>query len=340
MQKLRNLFLFILFFFQHHDTILPQVVTETVKVDTDDPAIWVNKSDLSKSLVLGTDKGLGGGVYVFNLDGKIDYSRSVLNLKRVNNIDVAYGFLFGDSQIDIAVATERDNHAIRVFTLPSMKLIDGDGIKVFIDDSLQLPMGIALYQEPSSHKIYAIVGRKDGPRDGYLHQYLLYTDAGQVKATLVRKFGKYSGIKEIESIAVDNELGYVYYSDERFGIRKYYANPDSSNIELAIFGRNEFLEDNEGISIYKQPNSEDGFIIVSNQSANTFNFYPRMGDQGNPAKHSLIKSLSFSTSNSDGSDISSENFPGFNNGLFVAMSDDRTFHFYNWDRILKELKMK
>ncbi len=46
-----------------------------------------------------------------------------------------------------------------------------------------------------------------------------------VKGTLVRKFGLFSGKKEIESIAVDDALGYVYYSDEGYGVRKYYADP-------------------------------------------------------------------------------------------------------------------
>ena len=87
-------------------------------------------------------------------------------------------------------------------------------------------MGIALYTDPKGN-IYAITGRKTGPKGGtYLWQYLL-SDSGKgfVEAKLVRKFGNYSGKKEIESIAVDNENGYVYYSDEQFGVRKYYADP-------------------------------------------------------------------------------------------------------------------
>ena len=51
--------------------IKPLVVTEKVKHDTDDPAIWVNPDDPSKSLIIGTDKDEDGGLYVFNLDGKI-----------------------------------------------------------------------------------------------------------------------------------------------------------------------------------------------------------------------------------------------------------------------------
>jgi len=316
----------------------PLVTTDTVIGDSDDPAIWINKMNLDSSLVLGTDKHKkNGGVYVFHLNGKIDSSRSKLGLKRVNNVDVAYQFLFKGNKIDIAVATERDQQSIRVFSLPSMEIIDGGGVKVFEDDSLHLPMGIALYKRPIDGNIYAIVGRKEGPQTNYLYQYLLYDSSGIVKAELVRKFGAYSGKKEIESIAVDQKLGYVYYSDEQFGIRKYYADPDSSNHELGLFGNGEFKEDNEGISIYESSETT-GYILVSNQSDNSFNVYPREGTPNNPHEHNLIKRIPLSTNNSDGSDIVSIDLPGFKGGLFVAMSDNKTFQFYSWEQILASLK--
>jgi hypothetical protein len=66
------------------------------------------------------------------------------------------------------------------------------------------------------------------------------------KAKLVGKFRNYSGKNEIEAFAADNELGYVYCSDEGVGIRKYYAHPDSSNTELALFGTKEFTDYQEG----------------------------------------------------------------------------------------------
>src|SRR3546814_8916475 len=89
--------------------------------------------------------------------------------------------------------------------------IDNGGLPVFegeTETEYRDLMGIALYTNPKGD-IYAIVGRKTGPTDGtYLWQYLLSDDGmGKVKATLVRKFGEYSGKKEIESIDVDNELG-------------------------------------------------------------------------------------------------------------------------------------
>lgn len=315
----------------------PVFASDSVNHDSDDPAIWINAADPGKSLIIGTDKGGeagDGGLFVFDLRGNV--VDSVRPLKRPNNVDVAYGLLLDGKKVDIAVCTERMANAIRVFTVPEFNAVDKGGIPVFANepDSLRDPMGIALYTNPADGKIYAIVGRKTGPSDGsYLWQYLLEDDGtGNVKATLVRKFGFYSGKKEIESIAVDNELGYVYHSDELHGIHKSYAHPDSSNTELALFGTTDFTEDVEGISIYKFDDGT-GYIIVSDQQANRFNIYPREGSAGKPNDHARIRYVNTSTVESDGSEVTSVALPGFPHGLFVAMSDDRTFQFYAWETI-------
>jgi len=314
----------------------PVVVTDTVFEDSDDPAIWINKNDLSKSLIIGTDKSNeNGGLYVFDLNGKINKELSVTGLRRMNNVDIAYGLSFNNSKVDIAVATERGTNSIRVFSLPEMKPLDGGGIEVFENDTARAPMGIALYTRPTDGKIFAIVSRKPGPAQNYLQQYLLHDDGNRkVVGDLVRSFGAYSGRKEIESVAVDNELGYVYYSDEQTGIRKYYADPEKGNEELALFGQGEFKEDNEGISIYKLTDST-GYILVSDQSANRFNIYPREGNQ-----HKQITSIAVSTNQSDGSDVTSISLPGFEGGLFVAMSTNKTFQYYKWKDIAAKAGLK
>ncbi len=198
------------------DIIKPTVVTETVKWDSDDPAIWINKKEPSKSLIIGTDKETDGAIYVFNLEGKIIEEKTVRNVKRPNNVDVEYGLMLNGTPTDIAVAAEREANKLRVFSLPDMKAIDNGGINVFVDEEFRAPMGISLYKRPSDGAIFAIVSRKEGPADNYLWQYLLTDDGnGSVIAQKVREFGKYSGHKEIEAIAVDDQLGYVYYSDEQ-----------------------------------------------------------------------------------------------------------------------------
>ncbi len=321
--------------------VKPVAVTDTVFDDSDDPAIWIDSSNLANSFIIGTDKNKeNGGLYVFGLNGKKDSARTVLGLKRMNNVDIAYGFTIGNKRVDIAVATERDRQRIRVFVLPSMQVIDAGGIPVFEGETDNLPMGIALYTRPADGAVFAIVGRKSGPADGYLYQYLLQEDkAGQVRGTLVRKFGRYSGKKEIESIAVDNELGYVYYSDEQVGIRKYYADPEKGNEELALFGQGQFRDDNEGISVYKL-DDKTGYILVSDQAAGRFNVYPREGKGNAVHQHDLLTSIPVSTKESDGSDVTAVSLPGFEGGLFVAMSTDKTFQLYRWTDMAAKAGLK
>jgi 3-phytase len=319
----------------HEDVIVPLVVTDAVKYDGDDPAIWVDQNNASNSLVVVTDKNTDGSLYVFNLDGNEVSGSRVTGLDRPNNVDIEYGLALGGTPVDIAVATERNAHMLRVYQLPDMMPIDNGGLPVFEGEVERDCMGIALYKREDG-AIFAIVSRTAGPSGSYLWEYRLEDDgSGKVMATHVRSFGTFSGVKEIESIAVDDVLGYVYYSDEGAGIRKYHANPDATNasVELAFFGQDDFKADSEGISIYTVDETT-GYILVSDQQANLFRIYPREGDGGDPGQHTLIKTVALSTLASDGSEVCSQTlsaaFPG---GLFVAMSADRHFQYYSWEQI-------
>jgi 3-phytase len=318
--------------------IKPLYVTDTVRHDTDDPAVWINYKEPSKSLIIGTDKDEDGALYVFDLQGKEIKEKTIRGLKRPNNVDVEYGLSLGGRPIDIAVVAERITGRLRVYSLPDMEPVDNGGFPVYEGESgpeYRDLMGVALYRRPTDGAIFVIAGRKNGPTDGtYLWQYLLEDDgAGQVKASLVRKFGNFSGKKEIEAIAVDDELGYVYYSDEQFGVRKYYADPDKGAEELALINTREYLDDNEGISIYSGKNGT-GYLLVSDQAANKFWIYTREGTAENPHDHQVVKVVDVSTISSDGSETI--NYPlgeDFPNGLFVAMSEGRTFQIYRWEDI-------
>jgi 3-phytase len=322
------------------NALKPSVVTQPTPHDTDDPAIWIHPTEASKSLIIGTDKETGGGLYAYDLAGKI--ANSFINMGRPNNVDIAYGFKIGDQKIDIAVTTEREKNRIRIFSLPDLKPIDNGGIEVFVGEKDRDPMGVALYTRPSDSTIFAIVGRKFGPNENYLWQYELSASENKnVSARLVRKFGKFSGEKEIEAIAVDNELGFIYYSDEQVGIRKYIADPSkNNNSELAFFGQNDFKSDHEGIAIYKI-SSTTGYILVSNQQKNTFVVYKREGSKNDSNLHQKIAEFPTSTIECDGADATSINLGGkFPKGMLVAMSNGMTFHFYDWRIIQNQIDIQ
>lgn len=325
-------------------TVRPRVITEPVKHDTDDPAIWINRADPAQSLVIGTDKDRDGALMVFGLDGKIRPELCVRGLVRPNNVDLAYDVMIGGKKTDIAVVTERYAHRLRVYRLPDMAPVDGGGIPVFAGEAARDCMGIALYTRAGDGAVFAIVSRSEAgaPREGYLHQYRLVDDGtGVLRGVFARAFGAWSGRKEIEAVAVDNELGYVYYSDEGFGVRKYHADPlaKAAEDELARFGTTGFAGDHEGISLYKF-NDGRGYVLVSNQQADTFRIFPREGTAVDPQAHPLLASVRVATRDSDGSDVTNVPLPGFPGGLFVAMSTDRTFHFYAWDDLAAAAGLK
>jgi 3-phytase len=314
----------------------PDLRTEKVQFDTDDPAIWYNANDPAASLILGTDKEVGGSLYVFGLDGKIRADLTVYNLDYPNNVDVEYGLRLRDgSTVDVAVTVERPKGLVRLFSVPDMQPIDGGGIAVFeteTDTLMRLPMGVALYKNPTTGAIQLIVSRKKGPSGTYMWQYnLVSTDSSRVSLKLVRKFGEFSGGEsEIEALMVDDELGYVYYSDEALGIRKYHADPAKGNAELAVFGQSDFAEDREGIALWPTGPGQ-GYIVISNQQDNSFNVYAR-----NPEKHRhrLMANWKLSTVETDGCELLARPLgPRFPQGVFVAMSEDTTFHLYALERL-------
>lgn len=321
------------------DTLVPVVVTDVVPGDSDDPAIWVHPSAPASSMVLGTDKGDStGGVYSFDLRGRVDRARSATPLHRANNVDVEYGLRRGDGRADVAVATERRRMMLRVFSLPGMRPIDGGGIPVFGGDTGRAPMGVALYRRPRDGTIFAIVGGKDGPTDGsYLQQYALRDEGGRVSGTLVREFGAYSGRKEIEAIAVDDALGFVYYSDEGVGVHKYHADPDSGAKELALFATAGVAGDHEGLAIYAR-DSTTGYLLLSDQQGQRLQVFPREGSAGRPHEHSAIAVIPVRARESDGIEATSRALgSAFPRGLLVMMSDGGGFHYYRWEDVQRAI---
>lgn len=114
----------------------------------------------------------------------------------------------------------------------------------------------------------------------------------------------------------------MYYSDETHCVRKYHADPSKGDEELACFGGETFKRDNEGIAIVAYENGE-GYIIVSNQQAETFNVFSRKDN-------TFIKEINLNTKQTDGCEVVTIPLnETFKNGLFVAMNDEKNFYFYD-----------
>jgi 3-phytase len=200
------------------------------------------------------------------------------------------------------------------------------------------PMGVALYKRAGDGAVFAIVAPKGGSPTDYLWQYRLETDrAGRITTTPVRRLGRFSQSGEIEAVAVDDALGYVYYSDEGAAIRKYHADPShpDSARELAAFGTEGYQGDREGLAIY-ETDAATGYLVSSDQVAGgtRLKLYRREGAPASPHDHSEVLTLETVSDSTDGLEATSRILPGFPRGLLVMMnSGARNFLLYDWRAI-------
>jgi len=325
----------------------PIGATQSVSGDADDPAFWICARDSSLSLIIGTDKVAakdGGGLYVFNLDGELNQPPQYL--ENPNNVDVEQGVRMSNGgQYDLAIAAERGKRRLAIFTIDPysgrLRPVSGN-TQVFegAKGEQGAPMGVSLYKRPRDGALFAIVSRKEGPTRGYLHQYRIVRNAnGQFDAKFVRAFGNCMPGGEIEALLVDDELGFVYAAEEKFGIRKYAADPDAPNAnrELAVFGRRGFPEDREGLGLYRT-GPKTGYILCSDQreGGSYLRVFPREG-----ATHPELAAIPTTADGTDGIEVTSTPLgPAFPKGM-VSMMDSKRKRFiqFPWEKVAANGKL-
>ena len=96
----------------------------------------------------------------------------------------------------------------------------------------------------------------------------------------MRKLGEGSITGFVEGLVVDDELGWVYASDEKKAVRKYTADPDAGNSgQLAAFALDDGITgDREGLAIYDCGGGK-GWILLSNQHEGNVKVYRREGER-------------------------------------------------------------
>jgi 3-phytase len=310
--------------------------TAPVPGDADDCAIWVREGDPAFAVVIGTDKKAapGPGLHVWTTDGReIQY----VPVARPNNVDVRRGVRLGGRRIDVAVCNARGTHEMRVFRIDPQtgRLADITAPGGIPTRELEDPYGLCLYVRPRDGGLFAITSSEKGDT-ARLHQYRLRDDGtGHVRAEHVRTIGDGTIVKYVEGLVADDELGWVYASDEDSAVRKYHADPDSSAAQVTAFATEQVAGDREGLAIY-DCGAGRGWIVLSSQGDGTAKIYPRQGVPGDPHQHPLVATLATRGSRStDGLDVTSFACEGFPAG-FLAKHDSkgRNFVLYSWEDVL------
>jgi 3-phytase len=227
----------------------------------DDPAIWVNKKRPQKSVVIGTNKQQG--LFVYDLQGR-EVQR--FNTGKLNNVDVRYGVQFGKKVVDIAVATNRDDNSLAVYTIDP-----GNGKLTFsgsIATDLEEIYGFCLYQN-SSGATYAIPNAKSGE----FQQIELTALVDQTnKNNLVwqgKKVRSFFVRSQPEGCVADDKKQRLFIGEEDEAVWTIGAEPNAgTSVELVLRAGDLLVADVEGMGIYQ--GKHKNYLVVSSQGNNTY----------------------------------------------------------------------
>jgi 3-phytase len=293
-------------------------LTETIPVETDgdsadDPAIWVDRNDPTRSIVIGTQKQ--SGLYVYDLQGRV---LQFLPDGRMNNVDVRDNFRLGSQSVSLVAASNRTTDGISIYRVDSAtrRLIDvADGVQPtgFLD-----PYGLCMYTSARTNDTYVFVNGDVGT----MRQYRL-TDAGngRVRATQVREIPFAS---QTEGCVADDETGVLYIGEEDVGLWRISAEPDGGTVptSFATVEANDALKDDlEGIGLYDLGGGR-GYLVVSSQGNNTYAVFNREGNNEYIGSFAVLADAARGIdgiSETDGLEVLSANLAGpYAGGIFIA----------------------
>lgn len=313
---------------------------ETEAVDStedaaDDPAIWLDPKDSSRSKLIATNKA--GGILVYDLNGKQLQSYKV---GKMNNIDLRYDFPLGGQKVDIVAATNRTTNTVDVFAFSGETGELNSIVAEPIKSGMGEVYGFSLFHSLNTDKFYALVLGKKGEFEQY---ELTDNGSGKVAGKLVRQFRLAT---QSEGIVADDEYGTMYIAEEDFAIWKYNAEPDSGKEPVAIVdiadGRR-LQDDIEGLTLYYGKDGS-GYLIASSQGSNSYAVYKREGANPYITNFTIADGSQIDgTSETDGIDVISfglgDTFP---KGLFVSQDDanyengkklNQNFKLVGWEQI-------
>lgn len=311
----------------------------------DDPAIWVNTDDPSRSAVIGNDKG--GALEVYDPGTGARIQRIAEGF--FGNVDVRKGFPAAGGPVDLVGVYRSGLRFYRINPATRMLTNATDSST----GSIPAPFGgegFCMYRSPSSGLFYAFANA----RDGRVAQFELSdSDAdGLVEGRQVRAWDVGS---EVEGCVADDGLGHFYISEEDVGIWKYSAEPTAPTdpaarvqVDATTTTGGRLVPDVEGLTIVYQPDGA-GYLIASSQAASsTNNFYAVYDRAGNNGFIRTFKVVTGTATDgcgrTDGIDaVAADLGPEFSQGMFICQdhqnlapgpSGNQNFKFVPLERVV------
>jgi len=299
----------------------------------DDPAIWVNPADRSKSLIIGTDKR--AGIHVYDMAGKaVSFTPS----PRLNNVDLRSDVTInGTASVLVAASDRRDeaNAAIALFTLDTGRgrLLPLANLPVGPGEAY----GMCLWQRKADARVYAFLVLKDGRID----QIELDLTGPVARGKVVRRMKLAT---QSEGCVVDDRTGLLYVAEEDVGIWRFDARPDGS-ITPRAFARADgrrLVADAEGLAI-APTGRRGGYLVASSQGDYAYTLY-RLRDGRYLGRFRIVDEDGVDgVQETDGLELALGNFgSAYPDGLLVVQDGDNSpetqnFKYVSWADVLNAL---
>ena len=304
----------------------------------DDPAIWLaaNRADLR---VLGTNKKQG--LLVYDLQGK---QTQLLEVGRLNNVDVRQGISLDGASVDLAVATQRDDNSMMLFDIDASGNVTEAGR---FPTGLSSIYGMCLYQ-PAGGGVEAFINDKDGT----FQHYRIGKKGAQYSASLLRTFKVAS---QPEGCVVDDQRARLFLGEERRGVWATSADatkPDALQMVLPV-GAN-LAADVEGMAIYRSPTNAgkagQDYLVVSSQGDSSYVVLDATAPYKLRGRFRVGFNLPASidgTSETDGLEVTSANLGGpYARGMLVIQDGykrlpdgPQNFKYVAWDDVARALQL-
>jgi len=320
------------------DEVFPvQATMETAPVPTgedaaDDPCIWIHPTVPALSTIIGTNKNVGGGLYVYDLAGQeIQFTAG----GQMNNVDIRYNFPLGGEKVALVTAGERAQNTLAIYRVnPESRLLENVAAR-------ELPIGIeiygsCMYRSPATGNYYAFINDKTGT----IEQWRLFDDgSGAVDGELVRTM---SVASQPEGCVADDIMAVFYVGEENAGIWKFGAEPEDGDARALVDSVGvHIVPDVEGLTIYYATDTT-GYLMASSQGNNTYVIYTREGGNHYLGTFRIVDGDQIDgTSDTDGIDITNASLgPAFPEGLLVVQDGDnpganQNFKCVPWNAIAK-----
>ena len=244
---------------------------ETVAVGTtradaaDDPEIWVDPTNPSRVVILGTDKQ--AGLYAYGLDGEV---LSFIPDGRLNNVDLRGGFATASGERVLVAASDRGRMGAALYLMhPQTFELTPWGV---VPLDLVEPYGLCVGRRGSDFLIFI------NSTDGQVRQINVRSGPdGAVQAVEERRFSVPS---QPEGCVVDDVRGRLYLGEEAAGIWRFDTAASGAAegrlIEPAPSDR--LTPDVEGLTLLHEPDGAS-WLIASSQGDGAFAVYRADGPE-------------------------------------------------------------